>query len=94
VDAEHAAFMADAQVAVGSWRDRRGGRRAGLEVTAELVAHRHRRPHHPPDLQRFMSQRAGSTLVEIEGNHAIYVSNPTAVAELIQTAVTELRSAS
>ena len=41
-----------------------------------------------------MSKRAGSTVVEIEGNHAIYVSNATAVAELIQTAVAELSSAS
>ena len=48
----------------------------------------------PPDAQRFMSKRAGSKVVETEGNHAIYVSNPTAVAQLIQIAVTELRSAS
>ena len=47
----------------------------------------------PPMLQRFMSKRAGSTVVETEGSHAIYVSKPAAVAELIQTAVAELRSA-
>jgi hypothetical protein len=34
-----------------------------------------------------MSARAGSTVVEVAGSHAIYVSQPAAVAELIQTAV-------
>jgi pimeloyl-ACP methyl ester carboxylesterase len=48
----------------------------------------------PPDAQRFMSKRTGSTVVEAEGSHAIYVSKPAPVAELIQTAVAELRSAS
>ena len=47
----------------------------------------------PPDAQRFMSKRAGSTVVEAEGSHAIYVSKPAPVAELIQTAAAELRSA-
>jgi hypothetical protein len=40
-----------------------------------------------------MSERAGSKVVEIPGNHAIYVSNPAAVAELVQTAIGELMSA-
>jgi ketopantoate hydroxymethyltransferase len=34
-----------------------------------------------------MSARAGSTLIEVTGSHAIYVSKPAAVAELIQTTV-------
>jgi hypothetical protein len=34
-----------------------------------------------------MSARAGSTVVEVAGSHAIYVSKPAAVAELIETAV-------
>jgi pimeloyl-ACP methyl ester carboxylesterase len=37
--------------------------------------------------QRAMSKRAGSTVVEEKGSHAIYVSKPGSVAALIQTAV-------
>ena len=40
----------------------------------------------PPPAQRFMSERAGSTVVEVAGSHAIYVSQPDAVAKLIKTA--------
>ena len=40
----------------------------------------------PPPAQRFMSERAGSTVVEVAGSHAIYVSQPNAVAKLIKTA--------
>ncbi len=41
----------------------------------------------PPAAQRFMSRRAGSTVVEEKGSHAIYVSQPAAVAALIKNAV-------
>jgi pimeloyl-ACP methyl ester carboxylesterase len=41
----------------------------------------------PPPAQRQMSERAGSTVIEVAGSHAIYVSQPAAVAELIQMAV-------
>ena len=30
----------------------------------------------PPDAQRGMSKRAGSTVVEVKGNHAVYVPSP------------------
>ena len=40
----------------------------------------------PPPAQRFMSKRAGSTVVEVAGSHAIYVSQPDAVAALIEKA--------
>jgi pimeloyl-ACP methyl ester carboxylesterase len=40
----------------------------------------------PPDAQRFMAKRAGATVVEVKGSHAIYVSQPQAVAELIAQA--------
>jgi hypothetical protein len=40
----------------------------------------------PPPAQRFMSERAGSTVVEVAGSHAIYVSQPNAVAALIKQA--------
>ncbi len=35
----------------------------------------------PPAAQKFMSKRAGSTVVEVGGSHAVYVSKPEAVAE-------------
>lgn len=41
----------------------------------------------PPDSMRFMSERAGSTAVEIDASHAVTVSRPHEVAELIDTAV-------
>jgi pimeloyl-ACP methyl ester carboxylesterase len=44
----------------------------------------------PPDAQRGMAKRAGSTVVESKGSHAVYVSQPEAVAELIQKAVKSL----
>jgi pimeloyl-ACP methyl ester carboxylesterase len=40
----------------------------------------------PPDAQRAMSKRAGSTVVEVKGSHAVYVSQPQAVADLIAKA--------
>ena len=40
----------------------------------------------PPAAQRTMSQRAGSTVVEVAGSHSIYVSQPAAVAALIKQA--------
>ena len=40
----------------------------------------------PPPAQRFMSERAGASTVEVSGSHAIYVSRPDAVAGLIARA--------
>ena len=40
----------------------------------------------PPPAQQAMSQRAGSTVVEVAGSHAVYVSKPQSVAELIKKA--------
>lgn len=42
----------------------------------------------PPDLQHFMSKRAGATVVETHGSHAIYESKPAAVAAIIEKAAT------
>jgi pimeloyl-ACP methyl ester carboxylesterase len=42
----------------------------------------------PPPAQRAMSERAGSTVVEVGGSHSIYVSQPHATAELIKHAAT------
>ena len=44
----------------------------------------------PPPAQRVMSKRAGSTVVEVKGSHAIYVSQPEAVAQLIKNAARSL----
>jgi pimeloyl-ACP methyl ester carboxylesterase len=40
----------------------------------------------PPDAQRAMSKRAGSTVVEVKSSHAVYMSHPEAVAHLIKQA--------
>jgi pimeloyl-ACP methyl ester carboxylesterase len=40
----------------------------------------------PPPAQRAMAKRAGASVVEVKGSHAVYVSQPQAVAELIQKA--------
>ena len=40
----------------------------------------------PPDAQRAMSKRAGSTVVEVKSSHAVYVSHPQAVARIIEEA--------
>jgi pimeloyl-ACP methyl ester carboxylesterase len=83
VDPELAAFMADAQVPWGlealggtisepAWRSK---------PSWYLVASDDRMI--PPPAQRFMARRAGATVVEVAGSHAIYVSQPTAVAKLI-----------
>lgn len=44
----------------------------------------------PPPAQRSMSKRAGATMVEIDGSHAVYVSKPEAVAQLIEQAAKSL----
>src|ERR1017187_5805879 len=47
----------------------------------------------PPAAQRSMSKRAGSTVVEVKGSHAVYVSQPEAVAHLIEKAATRALAA-
>ena len=47
----------------------------------------------PPDAQRAMSKRAGSTVVEVKGSHAIYVSRPREVAAIITKAAQGAASA-
>ena len=41
----------------------------------------------PPDAERHMAKRAGAQTIEIDASHSIALSQPTAVAELIRTAV-------
>jgi pimeloyl-ACP methyl ester carboxylesterase len=40
----------------------------------------------PPEAQRAMSKRAGATVAEVKGSHAVYVSKPEAVVALIKKA--------
>jgi pimeloyl-ACP methyl ester carboxylesterase len=47
----------------------------------------------PPAAQQAMSKRAGSTVVEVKGSHAIYVSKPRAVATLIENAAKAVKVA-
>ena len=86
VDAAKADFMADSQVPWGigalsgaisepAWKSKPSWY---LVATEDKMI--------PPPAQRFMSGRAGSTVVEVAGSHAIYVSQPNAVAELIEKA--------
>jgi pimeloyl-ACP methyl ester carboxylesterase len=48
----------------------------------------------PPPAQHFMSKRAGSTVVESKGSHSVYVSQPAAVAALIETAARQFQASS
>ena len=86
VGAQTAAFMADSQVPWGvealsgavtdpAWKSK---------PSYYLVAS----DDHmiPPPAQHKMAQRAGSTVVETAGSHAVYVSKPEAVAALIEQA--------
>jgi hypothetical protein len=57
-----------------------------MEEQAKLAPTGDRRQNDSAIAQRFMSQRAGSTVVEVAGSHAIYVSQPNAVAALIKQA--------
>src|SRR5881296_296931 len=93
VDAEKAAFMADSQVPWGlealsgkisepAWKAKPSWY---LIATDDKMI--------PPDAQRSMSQRAGSTVVEVKGSHAIYVSQPRAVAALVEQAAKSVKTA-
>jgi pimeloyl-ACP methyl ester carboxylesterase len=43
----------------------------------------------PPPAQRFMSQRAGATFIEVSGSHSVYISQAAAVATFIARAAKE-----
>jgi pimeloyl-ACP methyl ester carboxylesterase len=86
VDPELAAFMADAQMPWGmealqgavsqpAWKSKPSWY---LVATDDRMI--------PPAAQRAMSQRAGSTVTEVRGSHAVYVSQPARVADLIAEA--------
>ena len=93
VDAETAAFMADSQVpwGVGALSGKISEPAWKTRPSWYLVATDDRMI--PPPAQRFMAKRAGSTVVEVAGSHAIYVSQPMAVAALIAKAVKDAKLA-
>jgi pimeloyl-ACP methyl ester carboxylesterase len=92
LDAGKAAFMADSQVPWGVDALRGTISKAAWRTKPSwyLVATEDRMI--PPAAQRFMSKRAGSTVVEVAGSHAIYVSQPNAVAALIEKAAREVKA--
>jgi pimeloyl-ACP methyl ester carboxylesterase len=47
----------------------------------------------PPQAQRLMSARAGSSVIEVPASHAVYISKPDAVATLISMAAKETAAA-
>jgi hypothetical protein len=90
LSAEEAAFMADSQVPWGvgalsgtvsepAWRSKPSWYL--VETEDRMI---------PPPAQRSMSERAGATVEEAAGSHAIYVSQPSAVAALIEKAASEV----
>ena len=86
VSADAAAFMADSQVpwGVGALGGTISEPAWQSKPSWYLVSTEDRMI--PPPAQREMSGRAGSTVVEVAGSHAIYVSQPAAVADLIEKA--------
>lgn len=93
VSAESAAFMADSQVPWGvdalggkisepAWRSKPSWY---LVTTEDKMI--------PPAAQRSMAERAGSTVAETSGSHAVFLSQPTVVAELIKDAAAGLNLA-
>jgi pimeloyl-ACP methyl ester carboxylesterase len=87
---EDAAFMADSQVPWGV--DALGGAVSDPGWRSKpswyLVATDDRMI--PPPAQRAMAERAGASVTEVSGSHAVYVSEPSAVADLINAAVDSL----
>jgi len=92
VSEEKAAFMADSQMPWGvgalsgaitepAWKTKPSWY---LVATEDKMI--------PPPAQRQMSKRAGSTVAEAAGSHAIYVSKPEAVAALIAKAARSMGS--
>ena len=91
--AEEAAFMADSQVPWGVDALRGTISKAAWRTKPSwyLVATEDRMI--PPAAQRIMAARAGAKMVEERGSHAIYVSQPGAVAALIAEAASGVKVA-
>lgn len=90
VPAADAEFMAASQVlpSKASFEARIGKPAWKGKKSWALIATDDRAIH--PDLMRSMAKRAGSATTEVIASHAPFLSQPTAVAELIQTAAEAL----
>jgi pimeloyl-ACP methyl ester carboxylesterase len=83
VDAKIAAFMAESQVPWGLEAVTGSVTQAAWKSKPSWYLVTKDDKMIPPDAQRFMSKRAGATVVETRGSHALYVSRPEPVARLI-----------
>lgn len=88
VKPEIANFMANAQVPWGLAAASAGATAAAWKAKPSWYLLTTEDHMIAPDLQRFMSKRAGSKVVEVKASHAVYVSQPDAVASLIEQAST------
>ena len=86
VDPEFAALRGDSQVPLGSRSTRWQGVGTGLEVQARWYLISADGKMFPPEAQRATAARAGSTVVEVKGSYAVYVSQPQVTADLIEQA--------
>ncbi|MFE2960108.1 alpha/beta fold hydrolase [Nocardia tengchongensis] len=91
VSEQEAAFMADSQVPWGL--DALGGvvTKAAWQSKPSWYLHVTEDRMIPPAAQSSMAQRIGATVVETPGSHAIYVSQPGVVADLIKKAASTLQ---
>ena len=69
----------ETKITVPAWK---GKKSWALIATEDRAIH--------PDLMRTMAKRAGSDTVEVKASHAVFLSQPAAVAELIEKAATAL----
>jgi pimeloyl-ACP methyl ester carboxylesterase len=92
-DAEKAAFWADSQVPwdVATASGTISEPASRTKPSWYLIATDDRMI--PPDAQRAMAKRAGATVIEVKGSHAVYVSQPGAVAALIEQAARNVKAA-
>jgi pimeloyl-ACP methyl ester carboxylesterase len=83
-------FMAESQVmpSVHAFTDRVTTAAWKTKPSWALVATSDRTVN--PDLERFMSKRAGSTVVEVNSSHVAFLSHPAEVAKLIEQAAAGL----
>jgi len=90
VPADDAAFMADSQVPWGV--DALGGliSQAAWRVKPSWYLHVTEDRMIPPAAQTTMAERMSATVAQTPGSHAIYVSQPKVVADLIRTAAATL----
>jgi pimeloyl-ACP methyl ester carboxylesterase len=70
-----AAAAFDAPVTVAAWRDKPS---YGIVATADLALN--------PQLARWMYKRSGAEVTEIKASHLVYISQPGAVANVIERA--------